>query len=273
MIFLSTQGGIGNQLFQIAFALKLSEENNKEIYLLNDHLNPSGGDKRSRELEFLGFNFKKKNLFLPKYKWFRSKYIKYFKPTITYIDDSNYRNGFINHQRLLLDGFFQDPKELKTVRNYLTKIIQNKLRYHNFNFKDKNSVAVHIRRGDYVSNKHASNSLGFIGKDYYLSSIELIKQKINNPNIEIFTDDIKWVKNNLNQIGPYNIISERKMGSNKEFLYFFSYQNFIIANSSFSWWAPWLNCSSEKGIVVCPKKWYSNGKDSKLNKVKDWIYN
>ena len=270
MIFLCTQGGIGNQLFQIAYALKLSKEYKKKIYLLNDHINPIGGDERSRELEFLGFNIEEKNLFLPKYKWFRSKYIKYFKPSIAYIDDSNYKNNFLNDKYLLLDGFFQDPQELENIRNYLKKIIQDKAKDHNFRIKDRRTVAVHIRRGDYVSNRHASNSLGFVGLDYYLSSIDLIKQKINDPKIEIFTDDVKWVKKNLNHIGPFNIISERNMGSNKEFLYFFSYQNFIIANSSFSWWAPWLNYSNIDGLVICPKLWFSNKQKSKLNMIESW---
>lgn len=133
-----------------------------------------------------------------------------------------------------------------------------------------NRVAIHIRRGDYISNSAAAKSHGFVGLKYYLDAIKIITSNIKEPIYDIYTDDINWVRENIVPIIPANIKSKEGLDSNIEFLNLMGYQNFIIANSSFSWWAPWLNCYKDNSMVICPKNWYANKKECNLNKISGW---
>ena len=270
MIYLCTQGGIGNQLFQIAYAIKLSKLYKKKIYLLKKHLNPRGGDKRARSIENLGFDFPYSYKFLPNSKLIRSFYVKYLSLGTTYIDDKTKGFQFNSNNDFIIDGFFQNPIELEEVKDDIRNVIKAKLSELKIDKMPSNRVAIHIRRGDYISNLAAAKSHGFVGLQYYLNAIEITASNIKEPIYDIYTDDIKWVNDNIVPIIPANIKSKEGFDSNLEFLNLMGYQNFIIANSSFSWWAPWLNCYKDNCIVICPKNWYANKKECNLNKIAEW---
>ena len=272
MIYLCTQGGLGNQLFQVAYALKLSKVHGQQIKLVNDHLNPRrGGDTRERVLEYLGFSFPKIDISLPKSKMVRSFYVKHWCSKLYYVDDDTPAPQIQGDYDLILDGFFQWPAEIEEVKNDVVKVLRAKLEALEIPQKSANHVAIHIRRGDYITDKAASESHGFLGLEYYLDAIKILRENIEQPTFDIYTDDSEWVRDNILPIVPVNIVSERIADANLEFLSMFSYKNFIIANSTFSWWAPWLNCFDEKPLVVCPKNWYGNGSFSMLNNEESWF--
>lgn len=121
-----------------------------------------------------------------------------------------------------------------------------------------NSVSLHVRRGDYVSNKANSAIHGLCSIAYYQKAIEYISENVSEPHYFIFSDDISWVKENLHIAHPC-IFVENNFGSESynDMRLMSLCQHNIIANSSFSWWGAWLNKNKNK-IVVAPRKWFAN---------------
>ena len=125
--------------------------------------------------------------------------------------------------------------------------------------KNENTCSIHVRRGDYLNspNHHPTQNM-----NYYMRAIkEMPKDSV----FLIFSDDIKWCKENFPNLPEKFIFVE----GNKDYedLHLMTHcKNNIIANSTFSWWGAWLNSNSDK-IVVAPKKWF--GPALKNNDTKD----
>ena len=130
---------------------------------------------------------------------------------------------------------------------------------------------IHIRRGDYTlyPDHHPTCNTG-----YYSEGIEKIKDiSGENVNIIIFSDDKKWCYENMgNQVGDNFIIPETENPYVE--LYMMTKCNYhIIANSSFSWWAAYLNSNPNKKIVA-PSKWFGSAYEHFNTKdllPKSWI--
>lgn len=118
-----------------------------------------------------------------------------------------------------------------------------------------NIVSVHIRRGDYLSDKYRL-ALGDVCTEvYYNKAMDYMEQKVGHCKFYFFSDDIRWVKEHFWRSNATYI--EEKM--------FAGYQNWfdmclmsfcshhIIANSTYSWWGAWLN--PREKIVIAPKNW------------------
>jgi len=123
--------------------------------------------------------------------------------------------------------------------------------------KEKNSVSLHIRRGDYLTMQKAIDTIGVCPLDYYDKAIREITRKIKNPTFFIFSDDINWVKENLKTNSPTIFVSGGKLKDYEELILMSKCKHNIIANSSFSWWGAWLNNNPNK-IVIAPKKWFKD---------------
>lgn len=119
-----------------------------------------------------------------------------------------------------------------------------------------NSVSVHVRRGDYLL--AANRGLGSVCDDsYYCRAIDYIKSKVENPYFFIFSDDKEWVTSNM-KLSNATIVDHNYGRDSWQDMYLMSRcQNNILANSSFSWWAAYLNQSPKK-IVVTPKRWWAD---------------
>lgn len=118
-----------------------------------------------------------------------------------------------------------------------------------------NSVALHVRRGDYVSNKETSAFHGVCSTAYYQDAIAYLARKRSDLYFFIFSDDISWVKENLviNEF-PVDYVEHNTNLAHEDLRLMYFCKNNIIANSSFSWWGAWLNNHPDK-IVIAPEKW------------------
>lgn len=113
-----------------------------------------------------------------------------------------------------------------------------------------NSISIHVRRGDYLKNPQYFD---ICNTTYYRKAIGLIKEKTDNARFYVFSDDIQWVKENLDL--PQNTVYvnwNMKTDSWQDMCLMSHCQHHIIANSTFSWWGAWLNKNEEK-IVICPQ--------------------
>uniref|UniRef100_UPI0028D46783 alpha-1,2-fucosyltransferase n=1 Tax=Alloprevotella tannerae TaxID=76122 RepID=UPI0028D46783 len=116
--------------------------------------------------------------------------------------------------------------------------------------KSTNSVAVHVRRGDYVA-------LGICLSDvYYREALLRICQKVIDPVFYVFSDDMEYAKQLFAKFVSEQVVPVCYEGHNstiEDFLLMKSCKHNIIANSSYSWWAAWANVHEDK-IVVAPKR-------------------
>jgi hypothetical protein len=136
--------------------------------------------------------------------------------------------------------------------------------------KKENSVSVHIRRGDYVG--HSSLG-GMITDLYYARAVKEISNKKEHCKFFIFSDDIEWVKENMNFPESTQYVSSPDMENYEELAIMSLAKHNIIANSSFSWWGAWLNSNPDK-IVICPARWTTGRGGKKQTRdiiPQDWI--
>ena len=121
-----------------------------------------------------------------------------------------------------------------------------------------NTIAVHIRRGDYVTNANASAFHGLCDVEYYKKSIELITARTTDPKFVFFSDDINWVKETFSWVPDAYFVENAGSTSSAVDMYLMSLcKHNIIANSTYSWWGAVLNTNPEK-IVICPERWTLN---------------
>lgn len=120
----------------------------------------------------------------------------------------------------------------------------------------KNIVAVHIRRGDYLSPRYYSILGDVCTEQYYSQAMAFMEKKIIECQFCFFSDDILWVKDHFPKENAIYI--EAGMFDNYQNWFDMCLMSFcghnIIANSTFSWWGAWLNKNADK-TVIAPRKW------------------
>lgn len=122
--------------------------------------------------------------------------------------------------------------------------------------KNKESVSVHIRRGDYLlpENRVYSELIDF---SYYEKAIKIIKESVKKPVFFIFSNDIEWCKENLKlEEEIYYIDWNKGENSYRDMQLMSMCKHNIIPHSTFSWWGAWLNQNPNK-IVIAPETWFN----------------
>lgn len=286
MIIIKLIGGLGNQMFQYAFYRKLSILKNipvkLDIFGYSDTYFLNKDEKREYSLR----HFKiQENLAtreeIKEFSGLKSllrKFIKKIKRDIFKIDNFSFNEKeFQVADKTYLSDYWQSEKYFKDIADILRKefTLKNDLSFFAKNIEKKivnsNSVSLHIRRGDYAFNQKVKYCFGLLSLDYYQRAIEIIKDKINNPLFFIFSDDIDWVKKNLNLDASLIYVSNSNLRDYEELVLMSKCKHNIIANSSFSWWGAWLNQNYKK-IIVAPKIWFKNRNINTKDIVPDnWI--
>jgi hypothetical protein len=125
-----------------------------------------------------------------------------------------------------------------------------------------NSVSIHIRRGDYVTNPTANAVHGFVGVEYYKAALRQISEGVPAPFFVVFSDDLEWARRNLGISENVVFVDHNRGASSYEDMRMMSLcQHHILANSSFSWWAAWLGYHPGKQVLY-PSNWFATiGKD------------
>lgn len=151
-------------------------------------------------------------------------------------------------------GWFQSERYFKNIRSILLReFMPNKKICISKQIKEAlespESVSIHIRRGDYVRIRQE------LGRAYFRQAIEYMKRVYADPVFLVFSDDLAWVKRNMEISGKYCYVNEEGRLKDYEELFIMSRcRSNIISNSTFSWWAAWLNPNEEK-TVIAPRKW------------------
>lgn len=282
IVIIKLNGGLGNQMFQYALGYIVSLKNNsqllldKELFQLTEKT--PGHTPRNFELEIFGLAnpsaIKKDLLYFEhlslKNKIRRKLYLNFpkmfFETNFSYQDDI---------EKVLppvyLRGFFQSYKYFQHYENEiknLYKYPENKLNTKNMDLLNKirnsNSVSVHVRRGDYIEDKVTQKFHGNCSTDYYNRAISKIISFDKEVEFFFFSDDIDWVKKEFRDLQVKKTFVDSNIGKNSwiDMLLMTHCSHNIIANSSFSWWAAWLNKNDSKKVIA-PKTWFKNPEKEK----------
>lgn len=279
MVTIRIKGGLGNQLFQYAAAYSLAKRLNQKLVLdisffsqqtLRDfklgQMNVSRADIASVQSCIV-------NLYKNKYlnKVLRNVNIrtlpcgggkKYLLETRSDIVQEFFG---INQANIYMDGYYQSEEYFG---NYKKELIEqftpnypSEQEYVNMLSKVAmyESVAVHVMRGDFLS---AQNDLSpnhyLLGEQYYYNALKYVNEHLENPKFFWFSDDIDWVRQNFGEKENFCFVSmHTKHADIDEMMLMKNCKHIIAANSTFSWWASWLNVN-EDALHICPAKRYGN---------------
>lgn len=184
----------------------------------------------------------------------------YYKEPHFHVDSALFKNK----RDLYIEGYWQSEKYFSEYRDELLQLftlkdeIHGETQLYKENIDKIESVSLHIRRGDYITDHKTNNYHGICSVDYYRDAVEMIIRNISDPHFFIFSDDLDWAKENLDFIDNITFVEIQKNIPDHEEMYLMSIcKHNIIANSSFSWWGAWLNQNTDK-IVIAPKKWFND---------------
>jgi len=300
MIIARINGGLGNQLFQYATARAISIKLNRKllldigwysnIYTQEDRSDPNATTHRDFLLNY--FNIQSRVINKTHLNWIKrikirsinSKFYKFLRDcplnifSYTTINHNNFSLESIQeHPHVYLTGYWQNNDIIEEYKDLLYDdlILKHPLSENNQDYlksiNTTNSVAIHFRRGDYQSKPKSRDVHASCSNYYYYEGIDYLRNKISNLHYFIFSDDMTWVKNNLDFNANTTFIDND--GPSYEHLYLMSQcKHQIIANSTFSWWAAWLNTYPQK-IIITPQYWYNNKhlNETVIRIPKDWI--
>lgn len=122
-----------------------------------------------------------------------------------------------------------------------------------------NSAAIHVRRGDYITNPSASQIYENLPIEYYEQCLEQWAAGQDNCEVFVFSNDIAWCQEHINLRWPITWVDHNTNETAHEDLFLMSQAACCVtANSTFSWWAGWLNQRTGH-TVFAPKRWFKPG--------------
>jgi predicted DNA-binding protein YlxM (UPF0122 family) len=289
MVIAKLSGGLGNQLFQYAFARGIQlkhktqlktdlswydeERNNHEFYQLNSFPNINIHKASARQIFF----YKRKTLLSSSLLYKAVSNLFNYKTITETQFNFNPKQNLSTSKNCYTNGYWQSEKYFNKIRETLLNDfsfpeLSTKNNITKQNICNTNSCSLHIRRGDYVTNPLNKKNHGALNLMYYQNALNRIQQKVNNLSLFVFSDDIEWVKENLSTNLPTIYVDWNIGKSAIHDMHLMSLcKHNIIANSSFSWWAAWLNNNPSK-MVFAPKKWFNERDWDTTDLIpKNWI--
>lgn len=268
MIISHILGGLGNQLFQYAAGRTLSLHHGVPLKLdITDHRHYT---LRKFELEQLHTSIEiatTDEIAALKPQGAVAKALEYLRPKSkrTYHRERSFHFDKSFHRcgpDVYLKGYFQSEDYFAPIAPVIRKefrlqpglikeveVLGNQLR-------QETSIAVHIRRGDYT-NPEVIKVHGILPIAYYQQAIAIMTDRFPDARFYFFSDDIDWVKNNLQPERAEYISGVQSHTHFEDFYLMSCCRHQVIANSSFSWWTAWLNDYPQK-MVIAPQQWFTD---------------
>lgn len=275
MIIVKITGGLGNQMFQYAlYRSLLSRGKNvkldvsdykyhkywygyqlKDAFYICERIASEDECRVLRKINYRGYSdWDKANIIegrgnhIVEWKLYKNSFLRY----------QQYYEEIFNLDNVYLEGFWQSWKYFDDIRSVLLEEFRPKkiLNKRNLEYKKQilstMSISIHVRRSDYVN-----TDLDTVTEEYYRLATQYFTERYTDPYFYIFSDDIEWCKERL-QIKNFIFIMGNEGRNNIFDMHLMSLcQKNIIANSSFSWWAAYLNINENKEVIF-PKQWNSN---------------
>lgn len=272
--------GLGNQMFQYAFAKKIQLLTGKKVYLDTRYINnedvcmQNGRDRFHEKCDAREYGLNHFKITLPvadNKDLFRWRFMSqrnileqvFFDFSEKYLWPWQYRNEDLKKitfkkrdqiYSIYYYGYFFDLRYYDDIRNILRKEFQLKepVRLPSELYrvlKNDITVGIHIRRGDFTR-----LSRDISQNEYYPRAVKKMEEYVKDPVYLVFSDDIEWVKENMEINARKIYVSEMGFSDFQELAIMKHCKHNIIANSTFSYWAAYLNNNPQK-IVICPRRW------------------
>lgn len=260
MIIAKISDGFGNQLFMFACGYAASKRLSTKLALDITYL--STNNLRNYELDKLNIVYDKiysvDNIRYPlniaarkilhlmircRYKIFREKDTYKYDERILNIGKNSYLFGYWQTEKYFKD-YREDFLKMFTPNYDLSQTCKSLIE----KVKNCNSVAVHVRRGDYVK-------LGIcLDTSYYRHAFDILNKRFEGLTYFVFSDDVEYAKHIFKGIKcNFKYVENESSNSTlDDFFVMKECKHIIMANSSYSWWAAWLNDNPNK-VVIYPK--------------------
>ncbi len=161
-----------------------------------------------------------------------------------------------------LVGYWQSEKYFKSIEGILRKEFLlaaepcDHARRILAGMQEGTAVALHVRRGDYVTSPRTSSTFPVCPPEYYREAAARLAGRAGGLHFYLFSDDPDWVRENLRLDHPSTVVTHAPGCPEHQDLFLMTRcRHHVIANSSFSWWGAWLS-SGEGKIVIAPRRWY-----------------
>ena len=265
MVVVELMGGLGNQMFQYALGRCLSVHRNDELFLYLARVTPEDSDQPvdgdHRKFALSVFNTRVQITTREKLQHDGAHLIWIvMEPGFGYFPEVLTDSAC--HKHLGLRGWWQSEKYFQSIADLIRAEFSFKTTFrtpHDTSLiemvKTLDSVCVHIRRTDYL---RAEDDKGWLGLDYYQRAMEMVRARVAHPHLFMFSDDIAWCKENIDFPFPTTYVESRNFSDSHaadDFSLMTQCRYFVIANSTYSWWAAWLAKHPDK-FVIAPHRWF-----------------
>ncbi|HEY1057267.1 MAG TPA: alpha-1,2-fucosyltransferase [Limnobacter sp.] len=260
-------GGLGNQMFQYAAALALAQRTGQALQIdarafQRYTLHSYGLNAWSLSAAVLATSH---NTAPSLWRIELAERVSVFRPTTYYKEASLAYQPDLETRRGVqyLSGYFQSERYFQAIRPLLLQEFTLALPLTQqgqalmTELRSVPSVALHVRRGDYVSNPETLRIHGVCSANYYQQAIDRVMAEVPDARFFVFSNDFAWVRQKLRL--PQSTVQVDGVAQHPahDIALMAACQHHIIANSSFSWWGAWLSQSSQ-GIQIAPQPWYND---------------
>lgn len=262
MRLIKMTGGLGNQMFIYAFYLQMKER--------FPHVNIDLSDMMHYHVHY-GYEMHKA-FNLPRTEFCMNQSLKkiveflFFK-TILERKQKSIEVYSKKHFWPLIyyKGFYQSEKYFAAIGQK----VRNAFRFDESNANertkklmaridcDAKAVSVHIRRGDYLQQKHWATTGSVCRLSYYKNAVREMNERLDSPSYYAFSDDMDWVRENLPLDNAVYVDWNVGEDSWQDMMLMSHCRHHIICNSTFSWWGAWLNPRTDKHVLA-PERWFSH---------------
>ncbi len=289
MVIIQLIGGLGNQMFQ--YALYLQFQNLNKDVKIDDVAGFVEDAKRDPALSAFGITYEKadpkvieKMLDASLLFWHRVKRKLFGRKRKSYFEeDKRFRPEIFTWDDIYLEGYWQTEKYFAAVEDQVRaafdvdKLLapqgeeaalmegcserQVRVQAYLREITDTQSVSLHIRRGDYLTPENQALFGGICTEAYYKEAMRRMREQYPGCRFFLFTNDKEWAKMRFADYPSTDVtVVDLPEGcDHQEFALMSKCKHNILANSSYSWWASYLNKNPHKTILA-PSKWL-NGWD------------
>jgi hypothetical protein len=255
-VVVAPAGGLGNQLFQYSAGYNLAKQTGSKLYVLTSRGKKNQNIKENTSI--YDRNFALHNFIPTDQIVFREDITS--DPTKLQVEFVNDQNFFQlknqkNNGLLYTSAYFESEIYFEEIKDEIRSVLSLKdedFAHLNETLKkvsDQSSYCVHMRKGDMLR----TNYQYFLSPDYQREAINLVHNVTDKPKFFVFSDSPEVAKRELHD-DKIEFFSYKQL---EDFWLMSHCANNVIANSTFSWWAAYLN-KNESKTVIAPYHRYHN---------------
>ena len=278
VVVVKLQGGLGNQLFQTAFAHQLAARGDEVVLdariYARRHIHAGFVLGAYVELPFaIATDADLRRLGLARsWTWheLRRRFGGYRRRVVVE-DQTRFDPAYLEHRYDFYDGYWQDERYFPAAGAAMRDLLAG-IRLDDANARLRDaivrgpSISLHVRRGDYVQYPVFAP---LCEHGYYQRALDHLRARVANARLYVFSDDLAWCRANLDGDATY---VEHNAGARSiyDLLLMSLCSHHVVANSTFSWWGAWLDGRPSR-TVVAPARWFTDdARESALALPADW---